>query len=60
MWSPPPRCYFKLNFYAAVFNDINASGFGVVIRNDMREVMVSLSARGPQVVDSEEAEVLAC
>ena len=59
-WSPPPRSLFKLNFDAAVFNDINASGVGAVIRNDMGEVMVSLSARGPQVVDSEEAEVLAC
>lgn len=47
MWSPPPRCCFKLNFDAAVFNDINALGFGAVIRNDMGEVMVSPSTRGP-------------
>ena len=59
-WSPPIRSLFKLNFDAAVFNDINASGVGVVIRNDRGEVMVSFFAKGPRVVDSEEAEVLAC
>ncbi|XP_023899235.1 uncharacterized protein LOC112011074 [Quercus suber] len=59
-WSRPPQRYFKLNFDAAVFNDINASGVGAVIQNDLGEVMASLSARGPQVVDNEEAEVLAC
>ena len=59
-WSPPIRSLFKLNFDVAVFNDINASGVGAIIRNDLGEVMVSLSAKGPQVVDSEEAEVLAC
>ena len=42
-WSP----YFKLNFDVVVFNDINASRVGVVIRNDLGEVMGSLSTRGP-------------
>ena len=46
-WSPPIRSLFKLNFDAAVFNDINALGVGAVIRNDCGEVIVSLSAKGP-------------
>ena len=59
-WNPPPCRLFKLNFDAAVFNDIKASGIGDVIRNDLGEIMVSMSAKGPQVADSEEAEILAC
>ena len=47
-WSPPLENCFKLNFDAAIFNDINASGFK------------SMTAKGPSVSDSEEAEVLAC
>ena len=51
---------FKVNVDAAVFSEINASGFGVVVRNERAEVMASLVAKGPSVQDSEEAEVLAC
>ena len=58
-WTPPSGSQYKINFDAAVFADIKVSGFGVVIRNDKGEVMVALSARGPPVTDSEEAEVLA-
>ena len=32
-WQPPIGSMFKLNFDAAVFNDISTSGVGVVIRN---------------------------
>lgn len=42
-----------------VFADFKASGFGVVIRNDKGEVMAALLAKGPPMMDSEEAEVLA-
>ena len=56
-WQPPPQSVFKLNFDAAVFSCLNRSGFGVVIRNDKREVM---AAKGPKVFCSEEAELLAC
>ena len=59
-WSPPSRSNFKLNFDAAIFQDYKATGFGAVIRNNEGEVMAALSARGPPVQDSEEAEVLAC
>ena len=33
-WSPPPRNGFKLNFDAAIFEDLNESGFGAVIRSE--------------------------
>ena len=59
-WSPPPQRCFKLNFDVAIFHDINASGLRTLIRNDLGEVMASLLARGSLVIDSEEAEVLAC
>ena len=59
-WSPPLGLLYKLNFDAAVFEGINASGFGAIVCNDKGEVMAAISARGPPVVDSEEAEVLAC
>ncbi|XP_075633545.1 uncharacterized protein LOC142606011 [Castanea sativa] len=59
-WTAPLENCFKLNFDAAIFKDINASGFGVVIRNEMGEVMAALARKGPLVHDSEEAEVLAC
>ena len=51
---------FKLNFDAAIFANTNSSGVGAIIRNCQGEVMAGLSARGPSVVSSEEAEVLAC
>lgn len=59
-WNPPPGVSYKLNFDAAIFQDDEALGFEVVIRNNGGEVMAALFARGPAVFDSEEAEVLAC
>ena len=59
-WIPPPCLSYKLNFDAAIFQDGEASGFGVVIRNNGGEVMEALSASGPAVSDSEEVKVLAC
>lgn len=32
-WVPPPGNCFKLNFDAAIFQDLQASGFGAIIRN---------------------------
>ena len=60
LWCPPPGTLFKLNFDAVVFMDTKSSGFGVVIRNSMGEVMAVLSAKCPPVANSEEAEILAC
>lgn len=56
-WTPPFGSSFKLNFDATIFQDIKASGFGAVIQNSLGEIMAALSARGPPVHDSEEAEV---
>ena len=58
-WSPPPENCFQLNFDAAIFNDINASSFGAVICNELGEVMVAMTAKGPLISDNEEVEVLA-
>ena len=51
---------YKVNFDAAVFTNSNSSGFGVVIRNNLGEILAAMSAKGLAVGDSEEAEVLAC
>ena len=39
---------------------MGASGCGAVVRNEMGLVMVALSAKGSPVMDSEEAEAMAC
>ena len=59
-WQPLPQSVFKLNFDVAVFSCLNSSGFGAVIRNDKGEVMAAMAAKGPAVLCSEEAELLAC
>jgi len=51
---------FKVNFDAAVFSELNCSGFGAIIRNDRGEVMAAMSIKRPHVTCSEEAEILAC
>lgn len=59
-WRPPSGLLYKMNFDAAVFANTNSKGFGVIIQNNVGEVMVAMSFKGPAIVDSEEAEVLAC
>ena len=54
-WNPPLSASFKINFDAAIFQDINATNFGAIIRNGLGEVMASISAKGPPICDSEEA-----
>ena len=51
---------YKLNFDAAIFSRLEKSGIGAIIRNDKSEVMAGMSAIGPNVDTSEEAELLAC
>ena len=51
---------YELNFDAAIFSDLKCSGFGAIIRNTTGEVMAGMSANGPYVNSSEEAEALAC
>ena len=60
VWHPPAASVFKLNFDAAIFSDLNSSGVGAMIRNEKGEVVAAMLAKGPQVGDSEEAEILAC
>lgn len=43
-----------------IFLDLQCSGFGAIIRNTNGEVMAGMSAKGPYMNSSEEAEVLAC
>ncbi|XP_075636558.1 uncharacterized protein LOC142608763 [Castanea sativa] len=59
-WHPPSGSFYKLNFDATVFSDTCSTRFGAIIRNNLGEVMVAMSAKGLGVMDSEEAEVLAC
>ena len=59
-WEPSVGLIYKVNFDAAVFADLDASGVGVVVHNDKREVMASLPTKGPLVQDSEEVKALAC
>ena len=55
-----PIYRFKLNFDASIFLDGGTSRVGAIIRNDRGEVMVALSAKGPPVMGSKEAEIFAC
>ncbi|KAL0007918.1 hypothetical protein SO802_009420 [Lithocarpus litseifolius] len=55
-WQPPPPSVYKLNFDAAIFSDLNCSGFGAIIRNQEGEVTVGMSVKGPFVHNSVEAE----
>ncbi|XP_030924873.1 uncharacterized protein LOC115951885 [Quercus lobata] len=59
-WRPPSGSVYKLNFDAAIFTPMGASGCGAVVRNETGLVMVALSAKGSPVMDSEEAEAMAC
>ena len=43
-----------------IFLDLQCSRFGAIIRNTNGEVMAGMSAKGPYMNSSEEAEVLAC
>ncbi|KAL0007369.1 hypothetical protein SO802_008871 [Lithocarpus litseifolius] len=60
VWQPPSHSEYKLNFDAAIFSGLDRSGIGAIIRNDKGEVMAAMSASGPRVSTSDEAELLAC
>ena len=51
---------YKLNCNVAIFMELKCIGFGAIIRNKRGEVMTAMSVEGPTVIDSEEAEILAC
>ena len=60
VWQLPPPYVYKLNFDAIVFSGLERTWIGAIIRNDKGEVMAAMSAVGPGVENSEEAELLAC
>ena len=51
---------YKLNFDVAVFSSLDRSGYGAIIRNDNGVVRAAMTASGPKVSTSDEAELLAC
>ncbi|XP_075658885.1 uncharacterized protein LOC142628727 [Castanea sativa] len=60
MRKPPPSSVYKLNFDAAVFSDLDRTGVGAIIRDEHGQVMAAMTASGPPVRSSMEAELLAC
>nr|XP_023919229.1 uncharacterized protein LOC112030796 [Quercus suber] len=60
IWQPPPLEAYKLNFDATIFSDSGKSRYGAIIRNEKGEVMAAMTASGPKVRTSDEAELLAC
>ena len=60
VWKPPPSEAYKLNFDFALFPDLGRTGIGAIVRNEKGEVMAAMSAYGPTVQTSDEAELLAC
>ncbi|XP_075654856.1 uncharacterized protein LOC142625029 [Castanea sativa] len=59
-WQPPPSSVYKLNFDAAIFSDLDRTGVGAIIRDEHGQVMAAMTASGPKVSSSMEAELLAC
>lgn len=59
-WQPTQSAQYRLNLDAVIYTDMGRSGVGTIIRNENGEVMAALSATGPFVQDSEEAEIVAC
>ena len=59
-WIAPPQAVYKLNYNVAAFEDSASTGFGAVIKNSTREVMVAMTVKGPVVQGSEMAKLLAC
>ena len=44
-WSPPPENCYKINFDAALFDQLGSAGIGVVVRDHRGEVMAALSQK---------------
>ena len=58
-WQPPPTNLMKINFDGAIFSSVNAAGIGVVIRNNLGQVIASCSQWLSQAYNSNEVEALA-
>ena len=60
IWKPPPSEAYKINFDATIFSNLGRTRFGAIVRNEKGEVMAAMTASGPSMHTSDEAELLAC
>ena len=44
-WQPPPRDTYKINYDGAVFTELDEAGIRLVVRNELGEVMASLTEK---------------
>uniref|UniRef100_A0A2N9GM00 RNase H type-1 domain-containing protein n=1 Tax=Fagus sylvatica TaxID=28930 RepID=A0A2N9GM00_FAGSY len=58
-WKPPSISAFKINFDAALFNDQQCTGVGVIIRDDQGLPIAALCKRLPYLYAVDDAEALA-
>ena len=58
-WSRLPKDVFKVNFDAALFENIGSAGIGVAIRDSEGEIIVALSQRIPLSFSMEMAQAMA-
>ena len=58
-WSPPPVSWVKVNFDGALFKESDSAGLGVIIRNDLGQVMAASAQTIPLPTSVETVEVLA-
>ena len=58
-WKPPVTNYYKLNFDGAIFKESNSGGIGVVIRDNTRLVIATLSQKVYGTHTAEMIEALA-
>ena len=59
IWKPPDPSFVKTNFDGAVFEDLDAAGIGIVVRNLDGEVMATLSEIIPKPASVAVLETLA-
>ena len=59
IWKPPDPSFVKTNFDGAVFEDLDAIGIGVVVRNSDGKVMAALSEIIPKPASVAALETLA-
>ena len=59
IWKPPHASHFKINFDGAIFRNENRSGIGVVIRDHIGSVIVSLVQSISPAYQPREIEALA-
>lgn len=58
-WFPPDRNWYKVNFDGALFTDQNRAGVGVVVRNDLGQVMAACSLKIQSLADPAHVEAMA-